>query len=196
MDLEDKVLNRSSTPIVGFSRESVQAKGKITLTVAITDKQGVTIIVPQEFYVIDAPTKYNCILGRKFTVAITGIPSNHHQTLLFVGRDGRVGRTRGNQKMARSCNVINKASTVPTKEKEKEKDPEQTIEKEKRPNKKIKLSHLHLNSGSVEIDPRPSKDENVKKSTPQMEIDHQEIEEVSLIEGTKKTIRIGKVLNP
>ena len=34
----------------------------------------------------------------------------------------------------------------------------------------------------VEIDPRPSEDENTKKSTPQMEIDHQEIEEVPLIE--------------
>ena len=44
---------------------------------------------------------------------------------------------------------------------------------------------------SVEIDPRPSEDENVKKSTPQMQIAHQEIEEVSLIEGTDKTIRIG-----
>ena len=49
---------------------------------------------------------------------------------------------------------------------------------------------------SVEIDPRPSEDENIKKSTPQMEFDHQEIEEVPLIEGTEKTIRIGRDLNP
>ena len=46
MDLEDKVLKRSSTPIVGFSRESVQAEGKITLPVIIMDKQRVTITVP------------------------------------------------------------------------------------------------------------------------------------------------------
>ena len=31
MDLEDKILKRSSTPIMGFSGESVQAEGKITL---------------------------------------------------------------------------------------------------------------------------------------------------------------------
>ena len=49
-----------------------------------------TITVPQEFYIIDAPTRYNFILGRKFIVVITGIPSTHHQTLLFVGRDERV----------------------------------------------------------------------------------------------------------
>ena len=46
MDLEDKVLKRSSTPIVRFSGESVQAEGKITLPIAITKKQGVTITVP------------------------------------------------------------------------------------------------------------------------------------------------------
>ncbi|XP_057524854.1 uncharacterized protein LOC130804440 [Amaranthus tricolor] len=115
MDLEDKVLKRSSTPIVGFSGESVHAEEKITLPVTITDKQGVIITVPQEFYIIDALTKYNCILGRKFTVAITSIPSTHHQTLLFVGLEGRVERARGNEKMARSCNFVNRANTVPQK---------------------------------------------------------------------------------
>ena len=49
---------------------------------------------------------------------------------------------------------------------------------------------------SLEIDPRPSEDENVKKSTPQMEIDHQEVEEVALIEGTDKIVRIGGNLDP
>ena len=46
MDLEDKTLKRSSTPIVGFLRESVQEEGKITLLVTITDKQGVIITIP------------------------------------------------------------------------------------------------------------------------------------------------------
>ena len=46
MDLEDKILKRSSTPIVGFSGESVQVKGKIILPVTITDKQEVIITVP------------------------------------------------------------------------------------------------------------------------------------------------------
>ena len=40
MDLEDKNLKRSSTPIVGFSGESVQVEGKITVPVTITDKKG------------------------------------------------------------------------------------------------------------------------------------------------------------
>ena len=115
MDLEDKVLKRSSTPIVGFSGEAVQAEGKITLPVTIKDKQGVNITIPQEFYIIDAPTRYNYILERKFTVAITDISSTHHQTLFFVGKDGRLGRARGNQKMARTCNFMNKASTEPQK---------------------------------------------------------------------------------
>ena len=78
MDLEDKLLKKSYTPIVGFSRESVHAEGKITLPVTITANQRITITVPQELYIIDAPTRYNCILGRKFIVAITEIPSTHH----------------------------------------------------------------------------------------------------------------------
>ena len=49
---------------------------------------------------------------------------------------------------------------------------------------------------SVEIDPKPSEDENRKKSNPQMENDDQEIEEVTLIEGNDKTIRIGGNLDP
>ena len=49
---------------------------------------------------------------------------------------------------------------------------------------------------TVEIDPKPYKDENRKKSNSQMEIDDQEIEEVTLIEGNDKTIRIGGNLDP
>ena len=49
---------------------------------------------------------------------------------------------------------------------------------------------------SVEIDPKPSEDENRKKSNPQMENDDQEIEEVALIEGTDKTVRIRGNLDP
>jgi hypothetical protein len=62
MDVDDKVLKKSSTPIVGFSGELVLAEEKITLPVTIIDVQGVTVIVPQEFYAVDALTRYNFIL--------------------------------------------------------------------------------------------------------------------------------------
>ena len=67
MDLKKKSLKKSSSPIVEFPGESVLAEGKITLPVTITDEERVTITVPQEFYIVDAPTRYNCILGRKLT---------------------------------------------------------------------------------------------------------------------------------
>jgi hypothetical protein len=121
MEIEEKILKKSSTPIVGFSGESVLAVGKIILPVTITDREAVTNTVPQEFHIVDAPTRYNCILGRKFTVAVTGIPSTHHQTLLFVGNDGRVGRARGDQKMARACNLVNMIRPEPEKRKGQEK---------------------------------------------------------------------------
>ena len=80
-----------------------------------------------------------------------------------------MGRARANQKMTRSCNLVNKASTIQQKQEEKEKVPEKTIEKEKRPNKKIKFfasSSESWTQKSVEIDTRPFEDENVKKSNP------------------------------
>ena len=62
---------------------------------------------------------------------ITGIPSTHHQTLLFVGQDGKVGRARGNQKMEKSCNLVNRESIVPQKQAETEKVPEKARVPEK-----------------------------------------------------------------
>ena len=61
----------------------------------IQDKKGIVATSPQEFYIIDAPTRYNYILGRKFIENITGIRSSFHQTLLFIGENGRVGRVKG-----------------------------------------------------------------------------------------------------
>ena len=201
MDLDDKALKRSTTPNVGFFDESVLAEGKITLPVTITNTQGVTITVPQKFNIINAPIRYNCILGRKFTVLITGIPSTHHQTLLFVGKDGRVERARGNQKMARSFNFVNKVSVEPQRKREGAEADMVLLKsfESNQSNKKLKSVASPSGPGTqkiVEIDPRPSEDENVKISTPQMEIDHQMIKEVALIEGTDKTVRIGGNLDP
>ena len=97
MDAEGQHLVRATTPIVGFSGESIRSEGKVTLPITIQDKKGITVTCPQEFYIIDAPTRYNCILGRKFLGDITGIPSSFHQTLLFIGENGKVGRARGCQ---------------------------------------------------------------------------------------------------
>lgn len=86
-------------------------EGKVTLPVTIWDKKGTTITCLQEFYIIDAPTRYNCILGRKFLGDITGIPSFFHQTFLFIRENGKVGRARGCQQMARTCNMIKAVRT-------------------------------------------------------------------------------------
>ena len=102
MDVGKQQLVRVTTPIVGFSGESMRSKGKVTLPVTIQDKKGVTVTSPQEFYVIDALTRYNCILGRKLLGDITGFPSSFHQTLLFIGENGKVGRLRGCLQMART----------------------------------------------------------------------------------------------
>ena len=76
--------------------------------------------------------------------------------------------------MARSCNFLNKASAEPQKQKGKERVPEADMVpgknfKSNQPNKKLKSVTSPSRSGTqkiVEIDLRPSDDENVKKSTP------------------------------
>ena len=97
---------RATNPIVGFSGESLRSERKGTLPVTIQDKKGVTITSPQEFYIINAPTKYNCILARKLLGDIIGIPSSFHQTILFIRENEKMGRARGCQRIARICNMI------------------------------------------------------------------------------------------
>lgn len=99
MDLKDNTLVRSSSSNVEFSREWVQVEGKVTFSMIITDEEGMSITVTHEFYIINALNKYNCILGRMLIVAMIGIPSTHHQTSFFVGRNGRVERAKLNQQM-------------------------------------------------------------------------------------------------
>ena len=57
MDARGQHLVRVTTPIVGFSGESMRSEGKVTLLVTIQDKKGITVTCPQEFYIIDAPTR-------------------------------------------------------------------------------------------------------------------------------------------
>ena len=78
MDAGGKHLVRATTLIVGFSGESMRFEGKVILPVTIQDKKGIIVTSPKEFYIIDAPTRYNCILGRKFLGDIKGIPSSFH----------------------------------------------------------------------------------------------------------------------
>lgn len=65
---------------MGFSGETVQAKGKATLQITITDGEGITIIVFQDFYIINTPIRYKCILEKELTLPIISIPSAQHQT--------------------------------------------------------------------------------------------------------------------
>lgn len=95
MDVGGQNLLKATTPIVGYTGEAMGSEGKVTLPITIQGNKGITITCPQEFYIIDAATRYNCILGRKFLGDITSIPSLYHQTLLFIGRNGKVRKARG-----------------------------------------------------------------------------------------------------
>lgn len=125
MDVGRQHLLRATNTIVGFSGDIMRSEGNVTLPVTIRDRKGITTTSPQEFYIIDAPTRYNCILGREFLRDITSIPSSFHQTLLFIGENGKVGRARGCQQMTRTCNmikVVRNPKHMPRREEEEKKE--------------------------------------------------------------------------
>ena len=55
-----------------------------------------------------------------------------------------------------------------------------------------------MERGAAEVDPRPSQDDEAGNKIPPKTLDPEETElqEIPLIEGTDKTIKIGKTLSP
>ena len=54
------------------------------------------------FLIVDAPSTYNILLGRRFLNSIRDILSSYHMVIKFPTTNG-VGMVRGNQRTAREC---------------------------------------------------------------------------------------------
>ena len=85
----------------GFSREKVLPLRSIQLVLTLGDPsfQATTTV---RFLMVDAPSAYNMLLGRRSLNTIRVIPSAYHMVIKFPTENG-VGIVRGNQRLAREC---------------------------------------------------------------------------------------------
>ena len=89
-----------NTHLRGFSGEKVLPLGSIQLVLTLGDPpcQATTTA---SFFIVDAPSTYNMLLGRPSLNAIKAIPSAYHM-IKFPTVSG-VGMVRGDQRVAREC---------------------------------------------------------------------------------------------
>ena len=111
MDIGREKLEPVNAHLRGFSREKVLPLGSIQLVLTLGDHpcQATTAA---RFLVVDAPSAYNMLLGRPSLNAIKAIPSTYHMMIKFLTTSG-VGMVRGDQRVARECNLASvKKKTV------------------------------------------------------------------------------------
>uniref|UniRef100_A0A2N9EM81 Uncharacterized protein n=1 Tax=Fagus sylvatica TaxID=28930 RepID=A0A2N9EM81_FAGSY len=83
LGLEKKDLSLVEGPLSGFSGETVVPTGKVTISV----KAG-TVSTPTDFFVLNAFSPYNAILGRPWLHRMGAVPFTLHQRLRFPTPQG------------------------------------------------------------------------------------------------------------
>jgi hypothetical protein len=97
LDLKQSNLQPYDTLLVGFSRESIQPRGKIMLTVHMGP-----ISLETEFLVMDVSSPYTAIMGRRWLHKLKAVPSSLHQKLHFP-TDYGVMEIKGDQVASKQC---------------------------------------------------------------------------------------------
>ena len=89
--------------LLGFSGEKVLPLGLVQLALTLGGPlcQASTTI---KFFIVDAPSAYNMLLGRSSLNAIRVVPSAYHMVVKFPTENG-VGMVRGDQRVASECYV-------------------------------------------------------------------------------------------
>ncbi|XP_042958056.1 uncharacterized protein LOC122293571 [Carya illinoinensis] len=103
MGIDVSKLRVSPTPLKGFSGDTIQPVGAITLPV-IAGMGTRTATTMTDFLVVKAPSSYNAILGRPTLNHLRAVTSTYHLKMKFL-TDGGVGEARGEQTLARECYV-------------------------------------------------------------------------------------------
>ena len=97
LGLGKKDLSSTEGPLSGFSGEIVIPSGKVTINV-----RAGTVSSPTEFFVLNAFSPYNAILGRPWLHRMGAVPSTLHQLLRFPTPQG-VMEIMGDQFAAKQC---------------------------------------------------------------------------------------------
>ena len=97
LGLKKSDLQPYDAPLVGFSGESVQLMGQIMITVHTGP-----ISLDTEFLVIDVPSPYTVIMGRRWLHKLKAVPSSLYQKLCFP-TDFGIMEIKGNQVASKQC---------------------------------------------------------------------------------------------
>jgi hypothetical protein len=97
LGLKQSDLQPYDAPLVGFSGESVRPMGQITMTVHTGP-----ISLDTEFLVIDVPSPYTAIMGRRWLHRLKAVPSSLHQKLCFP-TDFGIMEIKGDQVASKQC---------------------------------------------------------------------------------------------
>ncbi|XP_061352734.1 uncharacterized protein LOC133297584 [Gastrolobium bilobum] len=96
----------SLTPVTGelsgFNATTTKPLGVITLRLSLGTPP-TSRSADIQFLVLDTPSAYNAILGRRMFAAFEASILHPHLAMKFVARDNKVATVRGDQTIARSC---------------------------------------------------------------------------------------------
>uniref|UniRef100_A0A2N9GEV7 Uncharacterized protein n=1 Tax=Fagus sylvatica TaxID=28930 RepID=A0A2N9GEV7_FAGSY len=95
--LKQSDLQPYDAPLFGFSGESIRPMGRITLNVHTGP-----ISLETEFVVIDVPSPYTAIMGRRWLHRLKAVPSSFHQKLRFP-TDFGIMEIKGDQVASKQC---------------------------------------------------------------------------------------------
>ena len=101
MGIGREKLDPVSTHLRGISREKVLPLGLIQLVLTLGEPPCQATMIAR-FLIVDAPSAYNMLLGRRSLNAIKAIPAAYHMIIKFPTVNG-VGTVRGDQRVAREC---------------------------------------------------------------------------------------------
>ncbi|KAJ3701189.1 hypothetical protein LUZ61_004894 [Rhynchospora tenuis] len=101
LHLQNHPLKPMATPLTGFTGDQLMPLGVIDLPVVFGESPR-DVVSRVSFVVVNTPSPYNIILGRKALNDIGAIASTPHLKVKFPTRSG-VGTLRGEQQVARTC---------------------------------------------------------------------------------------------
>lgn len=170
MGIAPEQLGPAPTPFRGFTGDTIQPIGAITLFVLLGTSPKISSLMV-DFLIVEAPTSYNAILGRPSLNQMKAATSTYYLKIKFLTHF-KIGEIRSEQQTARECYVWEmKTKAIPV----------QTIDQEE---------------GEIDSQPPPKLTELDKEVSDEETLRQAEPNESTILisvdpKEPKKTVRIG-----
>ena len=112
LQLSDTAMVSYDEPIYGFYGEQVSTRGYIDLH-TIFHEGTQTKTIPIRFFIVDAPTSYNVLLGRPSLNTFGAVVSTPHLAMKFPSPFGDILTIHCDQCLARECYMANLRPQLP-----------------------------------------------------------------------------------